>query len=364
MQRRKKWLENIQVGPRRQSSGSDLSLLPFQKVSGCAHESAMTKAEEVLNPAQDIREARARGIYRRAPHSRRAVPAQPGTHCRPFQRDRRAGSRLRALSRKLRPAHHVHACGMQWRSFARRGLCRLQPESGSHSAPGSFSNHSCRLRDRIHLPYSRYSTKTGRMAASCLQYRDGAAAFRSSFVRHERIPGSCGFVPASRGILSQPPQAIPPSAPWTKLLPRKLRDEEITLVQEVREGKFQKHLAAATAASAFFSGIEALYSHYKNNFKYKAQWSPIVIAGLLIGAALGSIWSPKVAKKLLPAASALAIADGAVGFFYHARGVTRRPGGLKHPLYNVMYGPPIFAPLLFAACGFLGILASMFRRER
>ena len=29
-----------------------------------------------------------------------------------------------------------------------------------------------------------------------------------------------------------------------------------------------------------------------------------------------------------------------------------------------MYGPPIFAPLLFAACGFLGILASMFRREQ
>ena len=157
---------------------------------------------------------------------------------------------------------------------------------------------------------------------------------------------------------------IPASAPWTKLLPQKLRDEEITLVQEVREGKFQRHLAAATAASAFFSGIEALYSHYKNNFKYKAQWSPIVIAGLLIGAALGSVGSPRVAKKLLPAASALAIADGAVGFFYHARGVKRRPGGLKNPLYNVMYGPPIFAPLLFAACGFLGILASMFRRER
>jgi hypothetical protein len=159
-------------------------------------------------------------------------------------------------------------------------------------------------------------------------------------------------------------QAMRTSAPWTNLLPRKLRDEETTLVQEVREGKFQKHLAAATAASALCSGIEALYSHYKNNFKYKAQWSPIVIAGLLIGVALGSIGSPKVAKKMLPAASVLAIADGAVGFFYHARGVTRRPGGLKNPLYNVMYGPPIFAPLLFAACGFLGLLASMFRRER
>jgi len=155
-----------------------------------------------------------------------------------------------------------------------------------------------------------------------------------------------------------------PDSAWSKLLPQKLRGHEITIVQELREGRFQKHLALATAASAFFSGIEALYSHYKNNFKYKAQWSPIVISALLIGSALGAIRSPKVAKKLLPAASALAIADGAVGFCYHARGVTRRPGGLKHPIYNIMYGPPIFAPLLFAACGFLGLLASLFRRER
>ncbi len=149
-----------------------------------------------------------------------------------------------------------------------------------------------------------------------------------------------------------------------KFLPQKLRHHEITIAQELREGRFQRHLAVATAASAFFSGVEALYSHYKNNFKYKAQWSPIVIAAFLIAAALGALKSPRVAKKLLPAASALAIADGAVGFCYHARGIARRPGGLKHPLYNMMYGPPIFAPLLFAACGFLGLLASMFRRER
>ena len=62
--------------------------------------------------------------------------------------------------------------------------------------------------------------------------------------------------------------------------------------------------------------------------------------------------------------SMLAIVDGGIGFFYHARGVLRRPGGLKKPLYNVLYGPPIFAPLLFAACGVLGLLACLMRRER
>jgi hypothetical protein len=133
---------------------------------------------------------------------------------------------------------------------------------------------------------------------------------------------------------------------------------------ELRAGRFQKHLAFATILSAFFSGFEALYSHYKNNFKYKAQWSPVIIAPALMTAAAVSIKRPKTARTWLPVMSALAILDGGVGFFYHARGVLRRPGGLKKPLYNVVYGPPIFAPLLFAACGVIGLLACLMRRER
>lgn len=150
----------------------------------------------------------------------------------------------------------------------------------------------------------------------------------------------------------------------SNLLPQTLRDDEITELQEVREGRFQKHLSLSTAVAAFFSGFEALYSHYKNNFKYKVQWSPIIVAGILTGSALAAVWKPRAAKRLLPAASMLAIADGTLGFYYHARGVARRPGGTKHLLYNIMYGPPVLAPLLFAAAGFLGLLASMFRRER
>lgn len=140
--------------------------------------------------------------------------------------------------------------------------------------------------------------------------------------------------------------------------------EPITWEQDLREGRFQKHLAAATALSAFFSGFEAWYSHYKNNFRYKAQWTPVVLAPLLMGSAIAAIQDSRAAQTMLPATSALAIVDGGVGFFYHARGVMRRPGGMQKPIYNVIYGPPIFAPLLFAAAGFLGVLASMFRREK
>lgn len=132
---------------------------------------------------------------------------------------------------------------------------------------------------------------------------------------------------------------------------------------EIGNGRFQKHLCAITSAWAFFSGFEALYSHYKSNFRYKAQWTPVILAPLLVAAAIGAILSRRIARSLLPAVSMLALADGAVGFYYHVRGVVQRPGGTKKLAYNILYGPPIFAPLLFAACGFLGLLASLLRRE-
>ncbi|MGH9356280.1 MAG: hypothetical protein ACRD10_09140, partial [Terriglobia bacterium] len=149
---------------------------------------------------------------------------------------------------------------------------------------------------------------------------------------------------------------------WAKLLTGE--HEPINWMQDVREGRFQKQMAVATAISAFFSGFEAWYSHYKNHFRYKAQWTPVIVAPMLMTAGAGAVKSARVAQTWLPALSAVAIADGAIGFGYHARGVLRRPGGLKKPLYNIVYGPPIFAPLLFAASGFLGLLASLLGREK
>ncbi len=149
---------------------------------------------------------------------------------------------------------------------------------------------------------------------------------------------------------------------WARIITRE--HETINWTQDVREGRFQKQMAVAAAISAFFSGFEAWYSHYKNNFRYKAQWTPVIVAPALMAAGIGAVKSQRVAHTWLPAVSALAVANGAIGFGYHARGVRRRPGGLKKPIYNIVYGPPIFAPLLFAASGFLGLLASLLRREK
>jgi hypothetical protein len=133
--------------------------------------------------------------------------------------------------------------------------------------------------------------------------------------------------------------------------------------RELNEGKFQKHFCIVAAVWTVFSGVEAWYSHYKSRFKIWAQWTPVILAPIQLSACVGAIFSKRVAQKMLPAVSTLAIVDGGVGFAYHVRGIANRTGGKKHWLYNILYGPPVFAPLLFAACGALGLLASLLRRE-
>lgn len=149
-----------------------------------------------------------------------------------------------------------------------------------------------------------------------------------------------------------------------RLLPGSGGRDLLSVEQDMREGKFQRQVAIVTGVSALLSGFEAYYSHYKNNFRYWIQWTPIVLSPILAGVAFASVKSRKLATTALPAVSILAGADAAVGFYYHGRGVLRRPGGRKRLLYNIMYGPPIFAPLLFGAAGMLGILASLLRRRQ
>jgi hypothetical protein len=151
---------------------------------------------------------------------------------------------------------------------------------------------------------------------------------------------------------------------WMEALPRPVARDIREAEHEVREGRFQRAMGVATAIAAFFSGFESLYSHYKNNFTYRIEWVPIVVTPAVMLAGIGAFWSRTIARTLLPLTSALALLSGMLGFFYHLRGVLRRPGGAKLPLYNILYGPPIFAPLLFSATGFLGLLASLLRRAK
>jgi hypothetical protein len=163
-------------------------------------------------------------------------------------------------------------------------------------------------------------------------------------------------------VWSPPSAVLRPRPAWMSWLPQRITQEGLTLEQHVREGRFQKNVAVAAGLAALFSGLESLYSHYKNNFAYKIQWTPLAIAPVLFVAGIGTVPSRRMARTLLPLAAILAVLNGVVGTYYHVRGILRRPGGLALPFYNVLYGAPLFAPLLLSASGFMGLLASLLRR--
>jgi len=233
--------------------------------------------------------------------------------------------------------------------------------------------------------FSRWGARVALRVASIITLADGIIGFFFHVRGIARKPGGWGL-PVTNIVMGPPifaPLLFGTSA-YLGLMASYLRREEemggaleraretaIELSpgktdwrEDLRYGRFQKHLAMVTFFWALFSGFEAWYSHYKSNFRYRVQWSPVILTPLIMASAAGAVKSRRMANTALPAASALALANGAIGFYFHARGIFRRPGGAKKLLYNALYGPPIFAPLLFAACGFLGMMASLLRRER
>jgi hypothetical protein len=134
--------------------------------------------------------------------------------------------------------------------------------------------------------------------------------------------------------------------------------------KNVREGRLQKTLAAATALSVPGLAFEIYLEHYKGSFGDKWMWTPIALTPPLTAAGVAGIYSERVAKTWLPALSALYALDGLIGVVTHLRGVQKRPGGLHEPTYNLVMGPPLLAPGSLTLVGFLGILAAIAKRER
>jgi hypothetical protein len=136
------------------------------------------------------------------------------------------------------------------------------------------------------------------------------------------------------------------------------------LADNARHGRMQRSLALATAASALPMGIEIYLEHYRGSFGDKWMWTPVVLTPPLVGAGIAGAMSPRIARTVLPAVSALYAVDGLVGVITHLRGVMRKPGGLREPVYNLVMGPPLFAPGSLVMIGAAGILAALADRER
>ncbi|AKK26955.1 hypothetical protein [Mycobacterium sp. EPa45] len=132
-------------------------------------------------------------------------------------------------------------------------------------------------------------------------------------------------------------------------------------VQAIRTGRFERTLAALTAAGAAVTTAEIYFSHDGASFGNRMMYWPVVIVPTAVPAGLAGFLSRRAAHTLLPAASALIVVNGLQGTYLHWRGIRQRPGGLTK--YNVESGPPAFAPLLASLVGGMGLLASLLRRE-
>ncbi len=146
-------------------------------------------------------------------------------------------------------------------------------------------------------------------------------------------------------------------------LPAPVSAAVTTALEHLREGCFQRSLCLIVATTSVASGLEVGYEHYKGSYSNPVMYTPVVLSGALASAGVLAVFSRKAARTALRSVSILTLADGILGFFFHVRGVARKPGGWSLPVTNIVMGPPIFAPLLFGTSAYLGLMASYLRRE-
>jgi hypothetical protein len=135
-------------------------------------------------------------------------------------------------------------------------------------------------------------------------------------------------------------------------------------VANLRSGRGQKLLCAATAASALPLGVEVYVNHYSGSFANKWMWAPVGLLPALGLAGIAGVRSERAARTALPAAALATVAAGALGTILHGRGIARKPGGIGEASYNLVTGPPLLAPGSLAMVGGIGLLAAVMRRER
>ena len=131
-------------------------------------------------------------------------------------------------------------------------------------------------------------------------------------------------------------------------------------VANLRAGRGQQILCAATAGSALPLSVEVYVNHYSGSFANKWMWAPVGLLPALGVAGLAGIRSERAAHDR-PAGD-----RGADD----PRGRARRrsctaaaspanPAGSARRSYNLVTGPPLLAPGSLAMVGGIGLLAAI-----
>ncbi len=137
-----------------------------------------------------------------------------------------------------------------------------------------------------------------------------------------------------------------------------------TVFANVAHGRFERSLSGLTAVAALITSTEIYIEHYRASFGNKVMWSPLVVTPPLVVAGVAGVFSKRWAKTVLPASALVYGLTGLAGEYFHARGVSRKPGGWSMASYNVPTGPPIAAPGMMTMVAGMGVLAALLRREK
>ncbi|WP_235583037.1 hypothetical protein [Kitasatospora sp. Root107] len=128
------------------------------------------------------------------------------------------------------------------------------------------------------------------------------------------------------------------------------------LLDNVRNGRFQRSLALVTAGGSVVTAAEIYLEHDRAGFGNRMMWWPVVLGPVGAVAGVAGACSERAAHTLLPVASLQ-------GTYLHVRGIAHKPGGWAMARYNIEMGPPLFAPLLMSMVGGMGLVAAVLRRE-
>jgi hypothetical protein len=112
-------------------------------------------------------------------------------------------------------------------------------------------------------------------------------------------------------------------------------------------------VAVALAGAVAQAGLLHYRGAYNNPLMYAPFTAPLL-------AALASVWSvvdpnPRV-RSTLTLLFLLTFVTGFVGVGMHLRGLDRQMGGLHVWLFNLLQGPPVWAPTMFSGFGVVGLV--------
>lgn len=117
-------------------------------------------------------------------------------------------------------------------------------------------------------------------------------------------------------------------------------------------------LLTLTSVSLLASSLQAGILHYRGAFNNVFMYVPVSVPVLAVLAWLWSLVLPSAAAHTLVVFLLwLTFIAGFVGLGLHLRGLDRQMGGLYVTVFNILQGPPVWAPAVFSGFAAVGLIS-------